>query len=316
MTPFLIMLILLFGQDTFRLKRKQKEIIAQHKDKHKSGLNLSYFENPNLNFDKFKQTVEAVSMFDEKKLIILNNILKDKILREDFLDYFKKSKLKQKQEIIILLCEEGKLELPSFKRKVNMYEEFKLLNGLNLINWIREEIKNNNGQINQIAIAKLISYTGGNLWQLNNEINKLVNYKNGELINQEDVDILVKHKLDSNIFKTLDALAQKDKKTALRLLHNHLEQGENEIYLLAMLAFQLRNLIKLKDLTEKNTPYNLLAKKSGLHPFIIKKSTAQLRNFTLAQLKKIYQQLAEIDYKLKTGKIDPQTALDLVVMEM
>jgi len=310
------MLILLFGQDTFRLKRKQKEIIAQHKDKHKSGLNLSYFENPNLNFDKFKQTVEAVSMFDEKKLIILNNILKDKILREDFLDYFKKSKLKQKQEIIILLCEEGKLELPSFKRKVNMYEEFKLLNGLNLINWIREEIKNNNGQINQIAIAKLISYTGGNLWQLNNEINKLVNYKNGELINQEDVDILVKHKLDSNIFKTLDALAQKDKKTALRLLHNHLEQGENEIYLLAMLAFQLRNLIKLKDLTEKNTPYNLLAKKSGLHPFIIKKSTAQLRNFTLAQLKKIYQQLAEIDYKLKTGKIDPQTALDLVVMEM
>ncbi len=305
------MIILLYGEDTFRQQQKLKGIIKEYQTKHQTGLNLVHFREENLDFDKLKEKIEAISMFDEKKLIILENIFNNKDFQENFFEYAKKNKLKDNQDVIVVLPQEGKLALTGLKSQLSLSEEFKPLTGTQLVNWVKDRIN-----INQGAVQKLISFVGNNLWQLDNEINKLVSYKTNQQINQEDVDLLVKAKMDVNIFKTIDALAQKDKKTALRLLHEHLEQGENEIYLFSMFVYQMRTLLKLKDLMEKGTPFYNLAKKSGLHPFVVKKSCHQLKGFSLEQLKKNYQRLLEIELALKKGRIDGPTALDMLVVEI
>jgi len=309
------MLILLYGEDTFRSRVKLNEIITEYKTKHKTGLNLIRFNEGSLDFDKVKQSIGAVSMFDEKKLVILENILKNKDFQEKFFSYTKESKLKTSQDIILVIYQEGKVGA-EVKRRVNLFEEFNPLEGLDLVNWVKKEIARHKVDIDQMSLKKLIAYVGNDLWQMNNEIGKLISYKAGESIDEQDIDLLVKSKVDVNIFKTLDALAQKDKKTALRLLHEHISQGENENYLLSMFVYQLRTLIKLKDLVEKGTPFYNLAKQSGLHPYVVQKSSNQIRNFSLDQLKKIYRRLLEIDSGIKTGRIDGLTALDVFVAEI
>ena len=310
------MLILLYGEDTFRSRQKLNEIIQEYQAKHQTGLNSMRFAENNLEFDKIRERIEAVSMFDEKKLIILENVFKNKDFQDNFFKYAKKNKLKDNKDIIVIFYWEGKLAITALKRQVSMLEEFKPLEGINLNDWIKKEVNKNQAEIDPEAVNKLIAYVGNDLWQMSNEINKLVSYKAGKLINSQDVEIMIKAKIDLNIFKTLDALAQKDKKTAWRLLHEHLEQGENEIYLLSRFIYQIRVLLKLKDLMEKGTQYYNLAKISKLHPFVVKKSSEQLRNFTLDQLKKIYQQLLDIDLKIKSGRIDGATALDLLIGEI
>lgn len=309
------MLILLYGEDTFRSRGKLNEIIRKYQTKHKTGLNLIRFSESSLDFDKIKQSIGAVSMFDEKKLIILENILKNKDFQEKFFPYIKKNKLKDSQEIILVIYQEGKIDA-AIKRRVNLLEEFKPLEGLDLVNWVKKEIAKHKVDINQMSLKKLVAYVGNDLWQMNSEIGKLISYRAGGSISEEDIDLLVRSKVDLNIFKTLDALAQKDKKTALRLLHEHISQGENENYLLSMFVYQLRTLIKLKDLVERGTPFYSLAQKSGLHPYVVKKSSDQIRNFSLDQLKRIYQRLLEIDFGIKTGRIDGLTALDILVGEI
>jgi len=309
------MLILLYGEDTFRSRGKLNEIIKEYQVKHKTGLNLIRFNEGSLNFDKIKQSIGAVSMFDEKKLIILENVLKNKDFQEEFFPYIKKNKLKDNHEIILVIYQEGKIDA-AIKRRVNLFEEFKPLEGLDLANWVKREIAKHKVNIDQMSLKKLVAYVGNDLWQMNSEIGKLISYKAGGLISEKDIDLLVKSKVDLNIFKTLDALAQKDKKTALRLLHEHISQGENENYLLSMFVYQLRILIKLKDLVERGTPFYSLAQKSGLHPYVVKKSSDQIRNFSMDQLKRIYQRLLEIDFGIKTGRIDGLTALDILVGEI
>jgi len=49
------MIILLYGEDTFRLRQKLIEVIEEYKAKHKTGLNLARFEENNLDFDKIKE---------------------------------------------------------------------------------------------------------------------------------------------------------------------------------------------------------------------------------------------------------------------
>ena len=310
------MIILLYGEDVFRSRRKLNEIVKEYQTKHQTGLNLACFREGDLQIDKFKEKIELVSMFDEKKLIILENVFNNKNFQEDFFNYIKKNKLKDNQDIIIVIHQESKLAVTSFKRYFTMFEEFKPLEGADLNNWLKKEVAKDKVIISPEAIRKLIAYVGNDLWQLNNELNKLIAYKANQSINEEDIDLLVKAKIDVNIFKTLDALAQRNKKTAFRLLHEHLSQGENEIYLFSIFVYQVRTLIKLKDLIEKGTSYYDLAKKAKLHPFVIKKSSEQLRNFSLEQLKKIYQRLLEIEIGLKKGRFDGPTALDLLVAEI
>jgi len=310
------MIILLYGEDTFRLRQKLTEVTEEYEVKHKTGLNLTRFKENNFDFDKIREKIESISMFDEKKLIILENALSNKIFSEDFLKYIKKNKLKENQDIIIIFHQEGKLTRPSLTRNVSMFEEFKLLLGNDLVNWLKKQAGKNNININQENLKKLIAYVGNDLWQLNNELNKLGSYKGDQLINEQDIDLLIKSKIDTDIFKTLDALGRRDKKTAFRLLHEHLKQGENEIYLFSMFIYQIRVLLKLKDLIEKGTSFYDLPKLSGLHPYVIKKSSEQLRSFSLNQLKNIYKYLLKIELGLKKGRLDGSAALDLFVAEI
>ena len=210
------MLILLCGEDAFRSKQKLNDIIKEYRAKHKSGLNLVRFQENNLEFDKIKQMIEMVSMFDEKKLIILENVFNNKSFQDIFFEYVKKSKLKNNQEVIVVIHHSGKIAISIFKSKLNMLEKFDFLKGNDLVNWIKKQVKKNNAEIDSEAIRKLIAYVGNDLWQMNNEINKLISYESGGIINGNDVDLLVNAKTDINIFGMLDALAQRDKRTAFQ----------------------------------------------------------------------------------------------------
>jgi len=151
---------------------------------------------------------------------------------------------------------------------------------------------------------------------MHNEVNKLISFKVDKIITEKDIDLLVKSKYDPNIFATIDALAAKNKNLAYKLMHEHLEQGENEIYILTMFIYQFRNLLQIKNLIDSGVPSDGLAKKTGLHPFVIKKSWSQMRNFSQDVLRKIYERLLNLDIAIKRGKIEPQTALDLIVAEI
>ena len=47
--------------------------------------------------------------------------------------------------------------------------------------------------------------------------------------------------------------------------------------------------------------------------FVADKAAEQSRSFTLEQLEDIYRALQDYDLKMKTGRIDPRLALDLLV---
>ncbi len=308
------MIILLHGADTFRAREKLNEILKEYQAKHRSGLNLLRFDKADLT--EIRQAIESVSMFDEKKLIILKNFLEDKKLLDDFFTYAKKRKLKDNQEVIIIFYQENKTALGKLKSQLTMSQEFKQLAGLELVRWVKNQALKHGGQIDNLAANKLIAYAGQDLWQLDNQLQKLVSYKAGKLIEHQDVDQMVKANLSVNIFKTLEALAGKDKKQALRLLGEHLKQGENEIYILSMLIYQIRVLLRLKDLMVKGTPYQQLAKITKLHPYVVKKNSSQLRNFSLDQLKQIYRRLLDLDWQIKTGRLDGLIGLSLLIEEI
>ena len=286
--------------------------------------------------------------------IFANQDFKEKFFK-NYKNFFKlkpNAKIELDAEDIILFYEENKIlekdKFLNFLKTKTKTQNFEPLEGEKLKNWVRQELSKFKTEINPEALNKLINFVGNDLWQMSNEIKKLASFKKDKKgkedksssspaqaiaqskrkdlsfrpfaatreINVEDVELLIKPKIETAIFKTIDAIAQKNKKQALLLIHKHLEKGDNPLYLLSMINFQFRNLLIIKDLIERHSPYYSISKMTGLHPFIVKKSHQQADKFTLQELKKIYRRIFEVDLAIKTGKIGSETALDLLITEI
>jgi len=314
------MIFFLYGKDTFRSRQKLVGIIEGYKKVHKSGLNLKFFEKGEFSFEDIKSGSQTISMFEEKKLLVFKNIFSD-LNKEEGLEEFLK---KQKDDLIIVYQEgepDKRLSLFKFLIKTAKAQEFEFLEGVKLRNWARERIESQGAKIDSPALEKLLDYVGNDLWWLSGEIDKLASYKKQGKIEEADIELLVKPKIEPEIFKTIDAIALRNnswsgKKQALKMLHQHLESGDHPLYLLSMINYQFRNLLMVKGLMEKNQPYYNILKTVKMHPFVAQKSYEQARHFTLQELKKIYQKIFQIDLMVKTGKVDSLAALDALIVSI
>ncbi len=311
------MIYFIYGQDSYRAKEKLKEITEQYKIKHKSGLNSVHIDVKEKSFKDIFDNFKIASMFNEKKLIILKDIFSNQKFGEDFLKEIKT--LKDSKDVIIVFEKnevDQRTKLFRALIKNAKCQEFNFLDNRGLKIWFKKESVKHKLQIDFAAEAMILSYVGNNLWQLENEIKKLANFKPGKLIKKEDVILLVKPKTDNNIFKTIDAISQRDKKQALSLLRGHLDDGDSPLYLFSMMAYQFKNLLIIKELIEKGLSYSAIVEKSALRPFVVKKSFHICGQFSFLKLKKIYQKIFRVDLDIKTGKIDAETALDLFIAEI
>ena len=304
------MIIFLYGENTYRSRQKLNEIIEHYKKTHKSGLNLRQFEGKDLDFQDFKNELQTTPMFKEKKLLILNNVFANQEFKEEFL---KNSDKLAESDHVIIFYEDREVPLNNslfkFLKKEAETQEFPMLNTQQLRSWLKKEFSQYQTEIELRALDRLIEFVGNNLWQFSNEVKKLVAFSKGKKVGVKDVELLVKSKIETDIFKTIDAIALKRKRQALNLLHQHLEKGDSPLYLLTMINYQFRNILAIKDLLEKGKPLS----RSKLHPFVVKKSYQQAQQFSFSELKKIYRKIFEVDYNIKTGKLEAQAALDLLI---
>lgn len=317
------MIIFLYGEDEFRSSRKLVEIKKKFLEKNPdSASGLFDFAESETKIDSFLMKLSSGGLFSSKKLAIVKNILRNKTAAEDksLLDFLKKENKGEMEDITLVFWEKEKIDkkmkLVKFLLEKAKKQEFGLLLGAKLTSWIIAEIQGRSEgavSINPKAAEKLSVFVGNNLSLLAKEIEKLVAYKNKGEISEEDVELLVKSKINTDIFRTIDALSCGDKKTAAGLLHDHLNAGEDPFYLLSMYFFQFRNLLKVKPLAEKNMTQGEIAAKLKIHPFVAKKSVEQGRNFSLVRLKELYKKLCDIDAEAKTGKVDIELALDKFV---
>jgi len=306
------MIIFLYGQDVYRSREELRKIIQEHE---KASLNWFNFvridaqDNEVEIFEQIRQTANTVSMFNEKKLVVVENIfLAPEEVQKNILEFLKNKDLEKDKDIMIVFWAEKveeNNELFKFLKTKTKTQEFKELRSVQLRNWIKNYILEQGGEIEPRAVDKLIEYIDSDLWRMTNEINKLLNYN--KEIKPENIELLVKPEIDLNIFDMVDALGQKNKQRVLKLFNQQIEKGEDEFYLLSMFVSQIRNLLKIKS-----TPLAKL----DLHPFVIRKTLYQAKNFTFEELKKIYYQLMTIDLEAKTGKTDIMTALELFLAKI
>ena len=212
------MILFLFGPDTFRSKKKLNEIIKKYRSKYKSGLNFAKIEATEEGFENLKKRAETISMFKEKKLIVFKGSLAaSKSFQEKVKKYLEEKKIFEDKNIILIIFEEGETKktnsfLKLLIKKSLKKQEFKELPPGKIKDFIKKETESSGGKIHPLAIDKLVSYCGNDLWQIEKELKKLIAFKFREEIQEKDIKNLCEANINPNIFETIEAISRKNKK--------------------------------------------------------------------------------------------------------
>jgi DNA polymerase III delta subunit len=111
-------------------------------------------------------------------------------------------------------------------------------------------------------------------------------------------------KPEENIFRFVDTLMSKNRTATYTELEKLINAEENEIYILTMIVYGLRNVA----ITKFESPLF-----NKIPPFNKSKSVKQAQSFTEEQVIKMYETMYDLDKKVKTGEITTDIVIPMAI---
>lgn len=318
-------LYLLFGEEQYLIETNLKKIRQLFGDCIK-GINYILIDEQNA--QEIISNIETPSFGYQKKLIIAKNTgLFKKEAKKSTTDIEKlKAKLSNYiekniniiNEAVILVFVEEDVDIKStlYKTiekngeicKIDFQKPFQLEQR---IKTICNAYKVN---IDQQTLKYFIECCGTSLQDLINEIRKLIEYagENGT-IQKKDIDKLSIKKLESVIFDLTDDLGKKDISSALQVLKNLIYQKEPLAKILVTLYNHFKKLYITKIALKENKELTSCLKLKPNQMFLTTKYKVQSKYFNERDLRNILQDICNLDYYFKNGKIDLQVGLETIL---
>lgn len=311
------MYILLYGEDTYTSHARLKNMLASFKEKRDpQGLNVAVLDGKKMAPEDLWNELGVMPFLAEKRMVVLRGFLEHapKDLQEAL---HEKLAAGAYTDTTVIIFHETKSDfkknpLFDFLKSQPYSAAFPLLQEFEREAWVKIEIQKQGGSINQSA-ARMIANSVTETWQLAAVTDQVIALAGKEEIQRAHVEPFIELPINDNIFAFTDALAAGNTRQALHLLREQHRADANEFYLLTMLTRQFRILLQLHDVNPREG--DAVAKETGMHPFVVKKSLPLARRYALPQLKTIYHHLFEIETLLKTTSAPADALLDRFVIQ-
>ena len=324
--------IFLYGNDEYAISRRLAEFSSLFDDAGSADMNTARLDARTMADEDLNNAVNAMPFLAKQRLVMLDNPsarYSNAESRKKFLDFIEKVPptaslvitekfdLKTYRDKSRQEKEDEKHWLVKWIRKAGLgLERFALPAQREMTGWIVKHAKEQGGQIEQPAAAKLAEMLGADTRQAAQEITKLLTYVNwARPVKLEDVQAVSIVIAEADIFAMVDALATGDGKSAQHMLHRLLEDAD-AFSLWGMVIRQFRLLLLAREVIDNRGNKDDVTKALGVHPFVAEKVFGQAQRFTLPALEKIYHKLLEIDEGAKTGKVTLDLSLEMLVVEL
>ena len=317
-------LYLFYGQEEYLLEESVKKIKKSFNEL-LEGINLIKIDESNVN--QLISNIETPCFGFDKKLIIVRNsgLLKKEGKKKNayisglvdkISEYIKENIENIKKDNVIVFIEEEVEKNKLYKvieecGKVYNFESEKLPNLIKRVKSIALAYK---VQISDVNAKYFIECCGTSLQDIINELRKLIEYvgENGE-IQKQDIDVLTTKQIDSVIFDLTDSLGKKDIKKAMEVFYNLIYQKEPVQKILITLYNHFKKLYIVKIAQSSNEDIVEALKLKPNQGFLVSKYRIQAGYFKIGELRRILEELCDLDYKYKVGLIDLNVGIEAIL---
>lgn len=330
------MLHVLIGEDDFSLRQELENIKKSIGDATALMSNTTVFDGKTVTPEQLRAASESMPFLAEKRLVIVEGLLEKFESKKE--NGKKKSSGKNSKQEEYLTFTAAVKNLPSFTElvitggkvsernpllqelmKFTRVKVFPLLKAQQLSQWIEKRVSSygKGKKITPKAVSLMVRLVGNDLWAMSNELEKLILFTDGRDIDEDDVKAVVSHAQEASIFNMVDAIIEQRIGTAQELLQQLFRQGMAPSQILFMVSRQVRIIYQVKEMRTAGRQRGEIMGKLGLSSdFVLRKAWEQAERYSPARIKDVYHRLLEADISIKTGKIEGELALNILIAEM
>ena len=220
---------------------------------------------------------------------------------------------------LVLLGDKVDVRLKAFQvlRKRGALHVFAPLRDQALPGWLRAQAKARDIALAPEAAQALAAAAGPDLGRLSQALEQLALYAGpGKTITAADVDSLVADTREHGIFELGKAIGSGDTPRALALLAGMLAAREPPLRIQFMIARQLRQIWRAKELVAAGASRGDIAAAVGINPYFLDDILVPARRMSRAALQGAFERLYQADLGLKTARLEPELTLSRLVEKL
>jgi len=307
------MVIFICGEDTYSAREYLRQVRTQYAQKYADAA-VTAHDAAEDSWGDIAASLTAVGLFSQRRLVIVRNPFFTAAVRDGIVAVLDSGAIAD--DVTVVLFEPGK---PDARQKLvkrllkeKYATEFALRDARGMERFITQRAGQLGARIEPSAARALGQLVGQDTWRASTEVEKLAHACAGT-ITEQAVKEFTLSSFEDDIWQFIDAISAKRKKQALGLLEDQFQLGVEPLYLLSMLARQIRLLIALSGAfgDDRSVALDL-----GLHPFVVKKTRQQAQQFTQQQLRVFHAAIARLDRALKEGRGEPKLLFTILVDAM
>ena len=313
--------------------KKQREFkyfeILEKIRKENVGISESFFDVDLKENEQFLEKININSIFSSQELVVLKRAEKLKNI-EEILKYIANLEIVNKEIIIDYDKEDGKFGA-KLKKLLDELEKNRKMKVFLFQKETEEEIRAyivNELGINGRDLALLLEMIGNNPFKVRNEVEKIKVFLNGEKFDIEKIKNVVSVEKEYQIYEMTRNILLNNPADVMR----YLEQKKEYMGILYSLYSELETMYKISSLKKRGRKFSKnyntfkmefeeikeIFKSNNRIPnsYVIFKKLELEQNYTKLNLKKLVFRCWEIEREIKTGKIEMETGVEMLIMEI
>lgn len=315
-------LIYLFtGTAEIFIKNRMKRIIQGY---NKKNYTVIKYDMESTSFTRVINDAITIPFLEDLKIIILKNpqflTIDKENLAPDYKDFIKY--LKNPIETTIIMIDATNIKMASsneifktLKMVANIitYEDTQ---EVEIKGWVIRTLASNNIEIKEDALTIFMKYLNNDQIRMEQELEKLMAYVGiGGQITTATVKLLVNKDLSKEIYNLTKALVEHNRPQVCAIYEELSHNTRDILGIIGLLNSTFVRLLTTAKFLKLGYSQNDIAKFYNISPGRAFYLVQDARAFKLADLERYVKRMAEFDYKLKSGQIDKNIGMDILILQ-
>ena len=303
------MIRVLLGDNFYQIKAEIDKLVSEFKSSHDFA--VERIDGAESRYEQIVHTLQSVSMFDPKKLVIINDLSKNKKAMDE-VDNLLQNKNESTDVVIIEKTLDKRSAYYKYLKRLDGFKEYKDDSEQNINNWIKDYVNQQDGEINVAEARLLIDKVGPSQTLISKELDKLIQFN--KKITKDSIDKLVVENPQSTIFNLIDSTFSGNLKQSLKLYDEQRAQKIEPLAIVGMIIWQVHIICLCLAAGSRST--GEIAKESGINPYVVEKSRKIANKMGANKAKEFLNLLREIELTAKKQAYNLDDALKLALIKI
>ena len=299
-----------YGSEDYRIIEAEKYVARQFLPDLQMTTNFQRIDGRKASADDIVMALSTLPMLGEKQVFVVSEF--QSFRPKEVERVLKMLSAKDTGRVVIFSSPSQRTPKKStafFKTMATTVEavEFNRLTVQESAGIIRQRLKKEQIIIEKDALQLLVELISGSRGGLENELSKLIDYKEaGETIAVDDVRLIASGHEVVNIFELADLIVAGKRQKVMQTIGLLVSEGNSPVTIITLLQQHILSLYLVKN---GKSPL-------GNRNFLIPKFRQQAQRFSNDQLEQVIIDISTTDSELRRSKVPPQTQVEMLALKL